>query len=127
MINRPGGPGGEIADSAISTWHDISAALSPIIGQRGAMAVYKRSLALTRADYPWLAAAQEHSLHPDDFAALQQALALQTRPNAAAANGALLQRFTELLNNLIGPSLSERLLRSVWDNRLKSHDVQEMQ
>jgi hypothetical protein len=126
MINQPGAPGGQIADAAISVWHDINVALSPIIGQRGVMALYKRSLALTRADYPWLGAAQEHSLHPDDFAALQQALALQTRPNAAAANGALLQRFTELLNNLIGPSLSERLLRSVWNNRLKTHDVQEM-
>jgi hypothetical protein len=105
-----------IADKTVSMWHDIDAVLSPIIGQRGVAALYKRSLYLVRADYPWLAVVHEGALKPDEFAALQTALLQQTSSNAATASGALLQTFFDLLTNLIGKSLTERLLRSVWVN-----------
>lgn len=114
-----------IADTAISTWRDIDAALSPIIGQRGVAALYKRSLDLTRADYPWLAAVHDAALQPGEFAALRTALLQRTSTDAAAANGALLRTFGNLLSNLIGGSLTERLLGFVWDNPSSGHAVQE--
>ena len=105
---------GRIAESAVSTWRDLDAALSPIIGQRGVVALCKRSLYLTRADFPWLAAVDEGELKPDEFTTLQTALSQQTSANAAAANDALLRTFCDLLSKLIGASLTDRLLRSVW-------------
>ncbi|HET7159160.1 MAG TPA: hypothetical protein VFI62_09200 [Burkholderiales bacterium] len=102
-----------IAQLAASTWRDIDAALSRIIGQRGVAALYKRSLHLTHGRHPCLTAVYEGKLEPGDFAALQTALSQQTSQNAAAAHGALLQAFYDLLVHLIGASLTQQLLRSV--------------
>ena len=68
---------------------------------------------MTRAAHPCLAGARDDGLRPGEFAALQQVLSQQTSAQVAAANGALLQTFCDLLGNLISVSLTERLLRSV--------------
>ncbi len=102
-----------IADAAASTWRDVDTALSPIISQRGVAELYKRSLHLTHGNHPCLTAVYEGKLEPGDFAALQTALSQQSSQNAAAAHGALLQSFCDLLVHLIGASLTEQLLRSV--------------
>jgi hypothetical protein len=112
---------GRIADLAVLTWRDIDAALSPIIGQRGVAALYQRSLHLTRDGYPWLATVYESTLQEGDFTALQTALSQQTSSAAAAGNSTLLQTFCDLLSNLIGQSLTERLLESVWNDRSSDH------
>jgi len=104
---------GRIADVAASTWREINAVLSPLIGPGGAAALYQRSLYMTRSAYPCLAAVREDALHPVEFVALQMVLSQQTSAYGVAANGALLQTFCDLLANLIGASLTERLLRSV--------------
>lgn len=104
---------GRIAQAAASTWRDIDAALSPIISQRGVAALFKRSLHLTRARHPALAAVNEDEIVAGSYGALLPALSQQTSESAAAANDALLQTFCDLLSNLIGTSLSEQLLRSV--------------
>jgi hypothetical protein len=102
-----------IAEAAASTWREIYAVLSPVIGPGGVTALYQRSLYMTRTAHPCLAAARDDALRPGEFTALQQVLAHQTSAQVAAANGALLQTFCDLLGNLIGVSLTERLLRAV--------------
>ena len=116
-----GADAGRIADLAALTWRDIDAALSPIIGQRGVAALYKRSLHLTRACYPWLATVYESTLQDGDFTALQTALSQQTSSAAAAGNSTLLRTFYDLLSNLIGQSLTERLLKSVSNGLSSDH------
>jgi hypothetical protein len=105
-----------IAEAIVSTWQEIDAALSPIIGQRGVAALYKRSLYLTGAAHPWLAATHGSVQPTMDLAALKSVFVQQTSADAAAAGNALLQKFHELLASLVGSSLTERLLRSVWAN-----------
>jgi hypothetical protein len=102
-----------IAEVAASTWREIYSVLSPVIGPGGVTALYQRSLYMTRAAHPCLAAVRDDALRPGEFVALQQVLSQQTAAHVAAANGALLQTFCDLLGNLISVSLSERLLRSV--------------
>ena len=104
----------QIADAMVSTWQAIDAALSPIIGQRGVAMLYKRSLYLIAPTHPWLAGTHEGSQATMDLAALRSVFAQQSSTHAAAAGGAFLQTFHELLSSLIGPSLTERLLRPVW-------------
>jgi len=104
-----------IAAAAVSIWHEVDVALAQIIGKPGVAALYKRSLYLTLADHPCLVTAYEGSLRPGEFAGLEVALAQQTRVEASAAIIALLNTFHDLLTHLIGGSLFERLLRSVWD------------
>jgi hypothetical protein len=105
----------QIAEAAVSIWQEIDAALTPIIGQRGVAALYRRSLYITGATHPWLAGTHEGVPTAMDLAALKSALAQQNSA-AAVGGGALLQTFHELLASLVGPSLTERLLRSVWAN-----------
>ena len=114
-----------IAAKAVSVWRDIDAALTPIIGHRGVAALFGRSLHLTRSDYPWLAAAHEGTAQQIDFAALQSTLSQQTSANVVTFNGALLQKFADLLANLIGVSLTERLLRPVLDIHATGDAAQE--
>lgn len=102
-----------VATVACGAWREVTAALSPIVGQRGVSALYQRSLQSTRPQHPALPA--ECS---DDMAAntmtLQAALSALSGPVAAAAGSALMIHFCDLLASLIGPSLADRLLRPVW-------------
>lgn len=109
---------GQIAENAACAWRALEAALSPIIGQRAVAALYKRSVALVHADFPWLTAREADSLgnrQSDDFALLRTVLSQQTSSNAKAAHWALLRTFRSLLAGLVGESLTERLLGAVCE------------
>ncbi len=111
LLASDGADARQIADASVAIWRAIDGALSPVVGQRGSAALYQRSLHLTRADYPWLAAAYESAADPGDFAALHSALAQQTAGQAAAAHDGMVQNFIDLLADLIGESLTQRLLQ----------------
>jgi len=104
----------QIADAIVAIWMEIDEALHPIIGHRGVAALYNRSLTLTAAAYPWLAMGHQGVLAAIDPTALKAALVSQAPAEAAAGGNALFHSFHELLASLVGPSLTDRLLRSVW-------------
>jgi hypothetical protein len=112
----------QIASVAVVIWTATERALSPIIGLRGMSALYRRSLQLTSAAFPCLASIRDDLSQVSDFAMLRAALAHQDREVAAAANLALLGTFYDLVTSLIGRSLTDRLLRSAWEN-LSSGDA----
>ena len=112
--NGSGASSEEVAASIAATYRDIEGALSPIIGARGVAALCNRSVHVARQSYPWLAGLEAGSQTTMDLGALTSLITLQTPSDAAAAGGLLLQTFHELLASLIGESLTERLLRSVW-------------
>jgi hypothetical protein len=60
----------QIADAATSTWRDIYALLSPIIGQRGIVILTKRCLHLQQLNYPSLKVIRDSKILPNDFPAL---------------------------------------------------------
>lgn len=103
------------AASAVSTWREIDGVLSSVIGQQGFAALYRRSLRLTSADHPCLVAASDDELWPGRFAALETALAQQARSQAAATNDELLRTFHDILTQLVGASLTKRLLGPLMD------------
>lgn len=107
---------------AITTWRRIEDALWPIIGHAGMAALFKRSLYLARGAHPCLATLLDANGAPSDFARLGATLAQQSNAQAAAAQASLLRTFIDLLASLIGRSLTERLLGSVWDNPAGSHN-----
>ena len=107
----------QIGEALVALWHEIHAALTPIVGPRGLSALYRRSLHLCAAAHPWLAHTDVGEVGDDkatQLAALQRAIGAQTRDDAAAGGSELLLAFHGLLTSLIGPSLTERLLRSAW-------------
>ena len=115
----------QIAEIAVSIWRDVAAALAPIIGQPGVVALLDRSIHLTRAAHPCLAAVSEDALPSSELAMLQEVLSQQDSIEAIATNAALLQQFHQVLTALIGTSLTERLLRPVWEITSSGDAVQE--
>ncbi|MBC7414803.1 MAG: hypothetical protein H7327_07720 [Herminiimonas sp.] len=106
----------EIAEAVDAIWREIDARLFSILGQRGVAALYQRCLFITARRYPWLAGTFDGVQASMNLPILRSALLQQTPTNAAAASQALLHEFEDLLGSLVGPSLSERLLRSVCKN-----------
>ena len=106
----------QTAQAIITAWHAIDDALTPVIGPRGLVALYLRSLHLTASD-PGLATADglgKLAVNAATTPALLQALIARQSPAAAAAIGnTYLQVFYGQLSGLVGPSLTERLLRAV--------------
>ena len=115
----------QITDAVVSIWQEIDAALCPIIGQRGVAALYKRSLYLTAAAHPWLGGIGEVVQPSLDPGPLRSTLYAQTSDDARATGAALLTSFHALLGTLIGPSLTERLLRAVWANTSNGPPLQD--
>ncbi len=104
----------QIADAVVVIWLEINQALHPIIGFRGVAALYNRSLRITTREYPWLGDGHQGVLAAVDASALKATL-LRQPPDVAAAGGmALFVTFHELLASLVGPSLTDQLLRAVW-------------
>ena len=69
----------QVAHMIASTFGGIDQALTPIIGQRGVAALYKRSLHLAGRAHPWLAGPHEGVHTAMDVAALTGALAAADR------------------------------------------------
>ena len=116
---------GGIAPCVAAICAEIGAALTPIIGPRGVAALYKRSLFLTAQAHPALSGLQEKVNAEMDLSPLMAALAPLSEAEATLVGGALLIAFYELISSLVGPSLTERLLRSLWDRPLSDPPASE--
>ena len=122
---RNGTGKGRIAPCVVALCAEIGAALTPIIGPRGVAALYKRSLFTTAQAHPALLGLQENVQAEMDLSPLATALAPLSDAEATLVGGALLIAFYELIASLIGPSLTERLLRSLWDRPLSDPPASE--
>jgi hypothetical protein len=120
-----GADAGQIAEHVVALWCGITQALSPIIGPAGIAALYQRSVFLTRREHPSLQSAAALAPAPDEFAPLRMALAALPAHEAANTATALVRTFHDLLAYLIGDSLTERLLRSVWTPPSSGQAVQD--
>jgi hypothetical protein len=107
-----GADAAQIATSVSSTWQAIEVVLWPIVGKVGVAALFQRSLMLAARSYPWLPSDVTSGC---DIEQLHAILANQPSALAAEAGGAFLQAFHDLLATLVGPSLTGRLLGSVWE------------
>ena len=112
-----------IATEAVAAWREVHGVLAAIIGEPGVAAVFRRSLYLIRAEHAWLASVHESTTGADLMEPLHAALSKQTSSRAVSGNDALLRAFIDLLSNLIGSGLTQRLLISAPTGR--SDAVQE--
>lgn len=122
---RNGTGEGGTAPHVIAVCAEIGAALAPIIGARGVAALYKRSLFLAGQQHPALLGLQENVQAEMDLSPLKAALTPLSDAEATLVGGALLIAFYELISSLVGPSLTERLLRSLWDRPLSDPPASE--
>jgi hypothetical protein len=114
-----------VAQAIVSTLQDMDAALTPIIGHQGVAALYRRSLHLCVSTHPRLADTYDSVQAALDLNALRSVLVEQSEADALFFGEVLLTTFYELLTTLIGPSLTARLLRDVWEPSLSDTPSQE--
>lgn len=113
-----------IAAATVTLWRQVAARLTPVIGTRGVDVLLDRSLHLTSGSFPWLDSGADRgrtSMVDDIKACLER----QETAAAAVASCELLTAFCELLANLIGHSLTDRLLRPVWGQPVVAAPKQE--
>lgn len=103
-----------LARATIDTWREVTAQAAPVIGAGGVDVLLSRAIHQTGSVFPWLAAAADDRPGSALLATLQARFAGQDRAAIEAASAALLLNFAELLATLIGESLTDRLLGSVW-------------
>ncbi|QZP36111.1 hypothetical protein K5K95_27010 [Pseudomonas sp. DR48] len=100
-------------------------ALTPIIGQQGVAALFRRSLHLCANHHPRLVDSANRVLASQAPAAFKSILVEQSDADALFFGEVLLMNYYELLTTLIGPSLTARLLRDVWEPSLSDTPSQE--
>ena len=105
---------GRVADAVVSAWQEIDSALTPIVGARGFAALYKRSVYMTAQAHPWMLGVHDNALASVNLADLNSVFKQQSSAEAVAGAALLFNTFHDLLVSMVGPSLTERLLRSVW-------------
>lgn len=101
-----------IATSVLVTWQQVARRLAPVIGVRGANVLFARALHLASVTFPWLPGDDEPAERLE--AILRARLEAQPVAIAFEAGCTVLQILTQLLSDLIGEPLSERLLTPVW-------------
>jgi hypothetical protein len=116
LVQRAGGDANAnaVANAAISTWHEASDRLSPIIGVQGIDVLLRRSLHVAGKAFPTLAEPTHEVRNNVLLANLQVRLSACETALAIEASNALLVTFTELMSSLIGESLTARLLAPIW-------------
>jgi hypothetical protein len=105
-----------VAEAVVRAWMLIDHELAPIIGPAGVAAMYRRGIHLCSGAHPDLRAALGPVQRQLDAEPLRAVLLSQDVAAAAALGAALLQTFHDLLSGMVGPALTERLLRNVWND-----------
>jgi hypothetical protein len=127
LIKHLMAPHGEsVADASIILWERMAAEIVSIVGEEGFNSLYARSLFLSHASFPWLAA----NLPPkaeQRFAELKAKLEGQAPEQAREANTLLLINFTDVLASLIGESLTTRILNLAWGTGISTRIGKENQ
>ncbi len=113
-----GASAAELADFIVAVWQTIETSLTPIIGQRSVATLYTRSCYLASRQHGWLMDVHDGVQPTMNLAKLKLALVEQSSTEIATGAGTALQVFYEVLTNLVGASLTERLLQSVWADLL---------
>jgi hypothetical protein len=104
-----------IAEATINTWRQVASQILPVIGAGGVDVLFNRSLHLTCTAFPWLTILGDHRDSAVLLASLKERLAGREPDAAAEASYTLLVTFVEQLMSMIGESLTERLLSTVWE------------
>jgi hypothetical protein len=127
LLDRAGAePNAErIAAAFVSVCQEVDGLLCPIFGQRGAAAMYKRSLYLSGKTHAWLADTEQSFDPPVEFAVLKSVLARQSYKAAHDGACTFLQNLYDLLASMVGPTLTEQLLRSLWSDASTGSSTQD--
>lgn len=94
----------------MGAYHTLSKHLARLLGETGIRMLFKRSLVLAAAQFPWLARVPTS----ENTSELRDTFAQQDPAAIADAFVVILSVFVGLLEKLIGEPLVNRLIDEVW-------------
>ena len=103
-----------VAKATFILWNLVAVRLTPVIGTKGVDILFRRSLHLTTAAFPWLTAIEEYQDMPSLISSTKARMTNRETSDSTEAGCAFLITFIELLKTLIGESLTGRLLGTIW-------------
>lgn len=104
----------QAADLIVATIASLCRALIPSIGKIGVGAMFGRSVRLAAiGQEPWMRCLQDRGPNTSDFAALKSLLESRDIQETRHAGKSILRSFSDLLEGIVGVSLSDELLRQV--------------
>lgn len=103
-----------VVEISIHLWEELARELVSIIGEGGFQSLYKRSLHLTSATFPWMTLDSTLPKSGSGFADLKKCFAEQDAAKAGEASTTLLITFIDILALLIGEHLTSSILCSAW-------------
>lgn len=115
-----------VVETSTQLWEKLARELVSIIGEGGFQSLYKRSLHLTSATFPWVTADSTSPKSSDGFASLKKCLAEQDAATAGEASAALLITFIDILALLIGEHLTSSILCLAWGDDALDTVVKEL-
>lgn len=124
-LGTEGAGAARIASVAAEKMHAIHLALAPVIGDKGVLALYRRSLFLISRDVPCAASFYREAHESNHYATLQATIAEKSASDALCIAEALFENIHAVLVSLIGAALTERLLHPMFDTSPNGNAVQE--
>ncbi|MCS6297869.1 MAG: hypothetical protein H8K09_16670 [Nitrospira sp.] len=109
--------GAAVADSVALAFEKFLTAMSSLIGHAGSQMVFRRSLKLIEATYPWFQELRRTDLE-ELTAGLATSLKQQSHDEAVNASTQLFLSLLELFALLIGERLIQQVLRETWPDIL---------
>jgi hypothetical protein len=103
----------EVAASAVRVYTRLLTCLSAIVGEAGGIGLFRRSLRLTEATFPFYSAVRD-ATSDTLLSAVGRCLQAQHAEMAFEASVELLAIYIEMLTTFIGQRLTEQLLRETW-------------
>lgn len=100
----------QVAARAVGAYHTLTKHLARLLGETGVRMLFKRSLMLAAAQFPWLARVPTS----ENASELRDTFAQQDPAAIADAFVVILCVFVGLLEKLIGEPLVNRLIDEVW-------------
>jgi hypothetical protein len=103
----------DVAASAVHIYTKLLSSVSAILGETGSTALFRRSLRLTEATFPFFSAARSGNVNTV-LSAVSTCLHATDAKMAHQASVELLAIHLELLTTFIGQRLTEQLVRETW-------------
>ncbi|HSI43618.1 MAG TPA: hypothetical protein VK949_04690 [Methylotenera sp.] len=103
-----------VTDTMVNLCQQVAQRLDPVIGMHGTEVIFSRSLKLINKDYPWLVMKDTQSNSADRIHDFLKAFEYKHASQVTKASYRLLLTFSQILVDLIGESLTSRLLNPVF-------------
>lgn len=103
-----------VTDTMVTLCQQVAQRVDPIIGMHGTEVIFNRSIKLTGQDYPWLVLPDKQSNSADKIHDFLKAFEYKHANQVSSASYRLLLTFSQILIDLIGESLTSRLLNPVF-------------